>query len=270
MRVAILSDLHGNTFALEAILEDVAKQGVDQMIVAGDSVNGHPNSKQCWDMVMALGCPVLQGNHEQYMYRLNTANAEPEWMQERFQTIRYFHSQFSSSALEQMRALAFTYSLPDLLICHATPRDTFQSLFLHSAPPELELAFAGTSETCIVRGHNHNWFTTHWNGRTLHSIDAAGLPLSKNGKPIAPYAILSLQKTWSLEKKLVNYDHLAAVTAMNDEYMANVGAMGRLWRLELQTAQPHLNPFFKQYFAALERQEIGFEDAVRQYCALLE
>jgi predicted phosphodiesterase len=268
MRVAIISDLHGNTFALEAILEDIAKQGVDQIIVAGDSVNGHPNSKQCWDMVMALGCPVLQGNHEQYMYRLGTEAAEPEWMQERFQTIRFFHSQFSSANLEKMRALPFTYSLPDLLICHATPGDAFKSLFSHSTPLELENAFAGATENNIVRGHNHNWFTTHWNGRTLHSIDAAGLPLT--GKPIAPYAIFSLDKTWSLEKRLMNYDHQAAVAAMNDEFIANVGAMGYIWKLELQIAQPHLNPFFKQYFAALERQEIGFEDAVRQYCALTE
>jgi predicted phosphodiesterase len=270
MRVAIISDLHGNTFALEAILEDIAKQGVDQIIVAGDSVNGHPNSKQCWDLVMALGCPVLQGNHEQYMYRLGTEAAEPEWTQERFQTIRYFHSQFSSSDLEKMRVLPFTYSLPDLLVCHATPGDAFKSLFSHSSKLELEQAFAGTSETCIVRGHNHNWFTTQWKERTLHSIDAAGLPLSKNGKPIAPYAILSLQKTWSLEKRLVTYDHQAAVAAMNDAYIANVGAMGYLWKLELQTAQEHLNPFFKQYFAALKSQEIGFEDAVWQYCALVE
>jgi predicted phosphodiesterase len=267
MRVAIVSDLHGNTFALEAILEDIAKQGVDQMIVAGDSVNGHPNSKQCWDMVVALGCPVLQGNHEQYMYRLNTAKAEPEWTEERFQTIRYFHTQFSSGDLEKMRSLSFTYSLPDLLICHAIPRDAFQSLYTHSSDLELEQAFTGTSETIIVRGHNHNWFTTHWNGRTLYSINAAGLPLTGNTN--APYAILSLNKTWMLEQRHVPYDHQAAVNVMNDDYIANVGAMGHLWKLELQTAQPHLNPFFKQYFVALERQEIDFEDAVRQYCALL-
>jgi predicted phosphodiesterase len=268
MRVAIVSDLHGNTFALEAILEDIAKQGVDQIIVAGDSVNGHPNSKQCWDMVMKLGCPVLQGNHEQYMYRLNTPSAEPEWAQERFQTIQYFHSQFSSVDLENMRVLPLMYSLPDLLICHATPRDAFKSLYSHNSDLELETAFAGTTETNIVRGHNHNWFTTQWKGRTMYSIDSAGLPLTGNTN--APYAILTLQKTWSLEKRLVNYDHQTAVSAMNDEYIANVGAMGHIWRLELQTAQKHMSPFLENFFAALERQEIGFKDAVNQYCALAE
>jgi hypothetical protein len=264
MRVAILSDLHGNTFALEAILEDIAKQNVDEIIVAGDSVNGHPNSKRCWDMVLALGCPVLQGNHEQYMYRLNTSNAEPEWMEERFQTIRHFQSEFSSTDLENMRVLPFTYALPDLLICHATPGDAFKSLYPHSSNLELETVFADTTETNIVRGHNHNWFTVQWSGRTLHSIDSAGLPLTGNTN--APYAILTLQKTWSLEKRLVTYDHQTAVNAMDETYIANVGAMGHIWKFELQTAQPHLNPFFKEYFAALERQEIGFEDAVNQYC----
>jgi hypothetical protein len=68
----------------------------------------------------------------------------------------------------------------------------------------------------------------------------------------------------------VTYDHQAAVAAMNDEFIANVGAMGYLWKLELQTVQKHMLPFFEIFFAALERQEIGFKDAVRQYCALTE
>jgi hypothetical protein len=72
------------------------------------------------------------------------------------------------------------------------------------------------------------------------------------------------------EQRLVICDHQVAVVAMNDIYVANVGAMGHLWRLELQTAQEHLNPFFKKFFVALERQEIGFEEAVNQYCSLLK
>ena len=263
MRVAIISDLHGNTFALEAILEDVARQNVDQIVIAGDSVNIHPNSKVCWDMVNKLDCIVLQGNHEQYMYRFGTPDAAPEWSQPRFQMIRYFHSQFSSLDLKQMRALPLTYYLPDLLICHATPKDTFKTLTPKTSSLELQNLFSGTNEAFIVRGHNHNWFSLAWNNRELWSIDSAGLPLS--GNTLAAYAILTRGSTWQLEQRLVTYDHAAAVNLMNDAYIANVGALGHILRLELMTGSPHLVPFFQKYSAALEARAITLEDAVKNF-----
>ena len=265
MRVAIISDLHGNTFALEAILEDVTEQNVDQIVIAGDSVNIHPNSKTCWDMVLDLGCVVLQGNHEQYMYRVGTPDASSEWNEPRFQMIRYFHAQFSSSDLEEMRALPLTYHLPDLLICHATPRDTFKTLTPQTPKLELEDLFSGTHEPFIVRGHNHNWFSLQWNGRNLWSIDAAGLPLSGNIQ--AAYAILTRHNTWQLEQRFVSYDHAAALKVMNDAYIAGVGALGHILRLELATARPHLVPFFLRYGLVLEAGTVTLEDAVQRFIA---
>jgi predicted phosphodiesterase len=263
MRVAIISDLHGNTFALEAILEDVAGQNVDQIVIAGDSVNIHPNSKACWEMVNSLGCVVLQGNHEQYMYLFGTTDAPSEWSQPRFQMVRYFHSQFSSLDLARMQALPLTYHLPDLLICHATPRDTFKTLTPQTLDLELQDLFSDTQESCIVRGHNHNWFSLHWNNRKLWSIDAAGLPLSGNTQ--AAYAILTRGSTWQLEHRLVTYDHVTAVKLMNDDYIANVGALGYVLGLELATGSPHLVPFFQKYGTALKAQSITLEAAVKKF-----
>ncbi len=51
MRLAVLSDVHGNLQALEAVLEHAQKQQVDQIIVAGDLINIIPNSRACWDLV---------------------------------------------------------------------------------------------------------------------------------------------------------------------------------------------------------------------------
>lgn len=263
MRVAIISDLHGNTFALEAILEDIARQHVDQLVIAGDSVNIHPNSKACWDIVNKLGCVVLQGNHEQYMFRFGTTNAPLEWSQLRFQMVRYFHAQFSSLDLARMRALPLTYHLPDLLICHATPKDTFKTLTPQTSTLELQDLFSGTHESCIVRGHNHNWVSLHWNNRKLWSIDAAGLPLSGNTQ--AAYAILTHASTWHLEQRLVSYDLAAAVNSMDEAFIANVGALGHVLRLELATGSPHLVPFFQKYGATLEAQSITLEAAVKRF-----
>src|SRR5437763_5137516 len=63
MRVAVISDIHGNQIALEAVLRDLAHQpAVDQIVIAGDLCLNGPCPREVLEMVQELGCPVLQGN----------------------------------------------------------------------------------------------------------------------------------------------------------------------------------------------------------------
>jgi predicted phosphodiesterase len=67
MRVAILSDIHGNVAALDAVLADLAKQGrFDQIIVAGDLVWAGPRPREVVDRVTALDAAVIQGNTDAF------------------------------------------------------------------------------------------------------------------------------------------------------------------------------------------------------------
>ena len=84
MRIAVLADIHGNLPAFEAALKHVAHQKVDQMILAGDIINGAPDSKACWALALSLGCPVLRGNHERYAAHFGTPQASPDWLMEKF------------------------------------------------------------------------------------------------------------------------------------------------------------------------------------------
>ena len=65
MRVAVISDIHGNQIALEAVLEDLSQQApVDHTIIAGDLCLNGPCPAQVLDIVRGLNCPVIQGNVE--------------------------------------------------------------------------------------------------------------------------------------------------------------------------------------------------------------
>ena len=77
MRLAVLTDIHGNLAALNAVLEHISTQNVDQIVVAGDTVNVLPDSSACWDLVMSLDCTVLRGNHERYLFDYGTPKADP-------------------------------------------------------------------------------------------------------------------------------------------------------------------------------------------------
>ena len=260
MKIAIISDIHGNIYALEAILEDIQTQAVDEIIIAGDTVNIHPHSRRCFETVMALGCPVLQGNHEEYVYSIGQ-NLLLD--QERFLSVRWTRAQFLDSQLETMQKLPKNLSRPDLLITHATARSLSESIFAHSSDTDLRAMFADTTANFIVRGHNHKWFTKNWDNRTLYSLESAGLPLG--GRLEAQYAILTKQKIWSLEPRFVNYDFVAALADFSDDYIEEIGALGHLLRLEFVHGKGYLNRFLQQYLQVVDAEEISLEDGVQKF-----
>ena len=68
-RIAVISDIHGNLEALNAILEDVKNQDIDDIICLGDTINIGPNSKECIDLLIENNVKSVLGNHELYLLR---------------------------------------------------------------------------------------------------------------------------------------------------------------------------------------------------------
>ena len=84
MKIAILSDIHGNLPAFQAAVDHVGRQQVDQIIIAGDIVIGAPDTFACWQLANDLKCPILRGNHERYLFDYGTPGAPPVWETEQF------------------------------------------------------------------------------------------------------------------------------------------------------------------------------------------
>lgn len=68
-RIAIISDIHGNLEAMEAVLNDIKKQDIDEVICLGDSISLGPNSKECVDLLINNNIKSVLGNHEIYLLR---------------------------------------------------------------------------------------------------------------------------------------------------------------------------------------------------------
>jgi predicted phosphodiesterase len=67
MRIAALSDIHGNLAALDAVLEDIQSQGVDLIVNLGDIASGPLQPSETVDRLMALNLPTIRGNHERQL-----------------------------------------------------------------------------------------------------------------------------------------------------------------------------------------------------------
>jgi hypothetical protein len=268
MRIAVITDIHGNRQALEAIIEDLEHQDVDEVVVAGDTVNMLPDSRRCWQMVRALTQNVLKGNHEFLTHDFQDLLAkDPVYSSDRFAPLRACVAQFSDGDLEQMRALPITLRYPDLLLTHATPRNLFESITADTTFEQLREMFADSSEPFIVRGHNHVWlencFEHHIDDRVVTTLDSAGIPL--DGDTQTRYGILTRAKSWTLEERFLPYDHAGLLSQMGDDYLETHGGLGLIVRHEIVTAEHHLYPFFERYLEAVDAGEISLWDAAQKY-----
>ncbi|MFI5370186.1 MAG: metallophosphoesterase family protein [Candidatus Eisenbacteria bacterium] len=76
MRVAVLSDIHGNAFALDAVLADLSRGPVDRVVCLGDCVQGGPQPREVVERLRSLACPTVLGNADAWLLEGGRAGGE--------------------------------------------------------------------------------------------------------------------------------------------------------------------------------------------------
>ena len=246
MRIAIIADIHGNLLALKAVLAHIETLRVDRIVVAGDIVVGAPDSPACWDLVKSLGCPVLRGNHERYVFDLGTERAKPEWSLPQFGPVQFAAAQLGATARRELAALPTTLRMseaPDVFFAHGSARNDTDLVFPYTSDADIEPMFAGVGERWLVRGHNHYSGVRFWGERRIVTVGSVGLPL--DGTLAAQYSVLERKADdWSLQTYSVSYDIDTAVKRFVDSgYLDEAGPMARLFMREVETASSHIVPF---------------------------
>jgi len=268
MRLAILADIHGNLPAFEAVLNHVAQQKVDQIIIAGDMVIGAPDSKACLALAMSLGCPILRGNHERYIANYGTPNGSPLWATEQYAPLQWAVAQLSEQERQWMAQLPASLRMPEapnLFVVHASERNDHDTVEPHTPEQELQAMFPMAQERYIVRSHNHYGQVRIWEKGYIITTGSVGLPVG--GNPTAKYLLLDQNKTgWKIQHQSVPYNIDATISRFNDtNYISSVGPMGRLFFRELITASQQIVPFLRLYAQWSEKNPISLAHAVDRF-----
>jgi len=223
LSLAVLSDIHGNVRALEAVLGDIKQRGVDSIINLGDCVTSPLWPRETYEMLQSLAMPTVRGNHDRWIGKLERGKLSPAG--------QFAHDALEALQRQQLAALPPRLELAGgILAVHGTPED--DSCYLLEEMVDGRLAPARRQVLAdrlkhrgeagvVLCGHSHNQGLRLGPGGCLilnpGSVgcpvfaDSPAAPSLEYRSPHARYAILTRRTgRWSAEMHAIDYDWVSA------------------------------------------------------------
>jgi len=219
-RLAVLSDIHGNWLALEAVLMDLAARGIDQIVNLGDCLYGPFDPRPVADRLIGLDWPTIAGNEDRCLVEASGSEFTA--------TARTTHERLTPSHLDWIATLPAALKIqPGILAVHGTPGSDRQYL-LHrpdgaggmreATDEEVSAGLDGTDARLVLCGHDHLPRVARLgDGRVVVNPGSVGCPAYaddhpvphavENGSPHARYALITMAgNEICVEPILIAYD----------------------------------------------------------------
>jgi predicted phosphodiesterase len=193
MILAAISDIHGNSAALDAVLADIARRGIGRVVNLGDALSGPLDPVGTADRLMAAGFPTVSGNHDRMLWDRPAAE-QPLWEQWTLPLLSERH-------LDWVRAIPAMLDVEGVLLTHGSPRGDDDN-WLHDRDGRggmRERTLAEVTERAgdhphrlILSGHTHMPRMVRLpNGRCLVNPGPVGVPAYADPRPPVPTAAMT-------------------------------------------------------------------------------
>jgi predicted phosphodiesterase len=209
MKVAALYDIHGNLPALEAVLADVRRAGVDRIVVGGDVVPG-PMPKESLALLRSLDVPAefIRGNGERVVLAARAGHEISEVPEAFRDGIRWNAAQLDDEQAEWLARWPLTTrqtvrALGDVVFCHATPRNDTDVFTRDTANDRLVKVFDAVNAAVVVCGHTHMQFDRRIGATRVVNAGSVGMPF---GEPGAYWLLMAD----TVELRCARYDFVEA------------------------------------------------------------
>lgn len=285
MKIAVLSDIHGNLPALTAVADHIARWQPNQVVVNGDIVNRGPLPRPCWQFVQERqtreGWLATRGNHEDYVAA--HAHALPNPADPLFQInyLSYWTFQQLNGEVETLANLPDSLTLAgangprpsgsQVRICHASMRGNRDGVWPFTSDEAVREQMGGregaAGTAVFVTGHTHQSFIRRV-GDTL-VVNAGSAGQHGYGETRATYAQLTWrQGVWRAEIVYVPYDMAQTERDFHESgYLAEAGAVARLIFHEWRLAAPILYDWIRQYQSGVLAGEVALDASVATFLA---
>jgi len=230
VKIAFISDIHGNAVALEAVLEDIRKKNIEKICVLGDICFRGPEPKKALELVRSLQADVIKGNADEWVVRgvkqgevpdmaLEIMNKERDWIISKLETtdIDYLSQLPTELKLVEQGI--------DIYAFHATPDSLFEVIPPNAEDSLLKEKVLSKKDSAIyLYAHIHKPYIRYLNGKVVMNIGSVGLPF--DGVTKASYGVIHInQNGFSTSIERVDYDTETVINQYTETYYPNAEMM---------------------------------------------
>lgn len=239
MRIALISDIHGNDVALKTVLADLQAQAVDQIVCLGDVAATGPQPHATVERLRALGCPVVMGNTDEWLLDPPHASGDADMIE----TIDHWcAAQVTADDRAFLRSFQPAIEMPlgtntTLLCVHGSPRSNIERIESTTTDEQMGAILAEETALVIASGHTHMQMLRRYHDRLLINPGSVGLPIERTASgevrnpPWAEYGLLSgHDDRLSIELRRVPLDLQAVIQSVLDSNMPHVQEWIAGWR----------------------------------------
>ena len=209
IKIAVISDIHGNSEALKAAILDAQKNNVDEYIFPGDLVNDLPFGNETLEIIKNTSNYIIEGNKEEYLKEYN--KSQYTWPNLQINNVKFMYKELTKENLDFIFKLPVNLNLEfegvKIKVVHGSPKSIEEQI--HKVDEDLINKYANSlEEDVLIFAHSHEqvWYR-NINGKLLVNVGCAGVSPYYLTK--AEYVILHINnKKVEVEKRLVPYDLL--------------------------------------------------------------
>ncbi len=211
MDVAILSDIHGNIYALKEVIKECKKAGVEKFLVLGDLVGYYYYPKEVLETLLSLNSIMIQGNHERLLENLVKGKIKKDTLSKKYGC----GHQIAANSLSK-KQLDYLFNLPKqtsltidntiFSLNHGSPNDQDEYLYLNASKEILDRCDIASVDFVLV-GHSHYAFEYKCNNSILLNVGSVGQNREKSG--IASWGLInSVTKEYNLIETIYDVEPL--------------------------------------------------------------
>ena len=181
MRIGLIADIHGNLIALDTVLVEIDRAGVDALVCLGDVAALGPDPAGVIARLRERGCPVLMGNTDAWLLDLDAIDQPGPQSPHSQEVGRWCAEQLSDADRAYVRSFVPTFTQPlgdgtTLLCFHGSPRSYLEVIAATTPAADLDALFAGVEATVLVGGHTHIQMVRRHGDAHIINVGSVGLP----------------------------------------------------------------------------------------------